>query len=293
MRCPKRIVTAALTFLLVSAINVRGQIAPVTFEAASIKPNPDCITKPRSGQGVSPGRLNLECITILEAVENAYGVWANAARPTPKHADVRGGPGWVNSDRYVILATASGNPSRGQMNGPMLRALLEERFKLKVHRESKIVPVYALTLAKGQLKLKAAQEGRCIQSDPTEMPPISAPGEPPPTVCGRPFPSPKGRSVAFDIYGTSIADFADALLSRVMDRVVIDKTGKAGLFDVHFEFTPDNATPLGGQAPVPESGQLGLSIFTALEEQLGLKVESTKGPVDILVIDHVERPSEN
>jgi uncharacterized protein (TIGR03435 family) len=264
-----------------------------SFDVASIRPNSGCATQQRSGQGVSPGRLNLECVTLQVAIENAYGVWANAARPTLKHADVRGGPGWVNSDYYAILATAAGNPSRGQMNGPMLRTLLEERFTLKVHRESKDVPVYALTVAKNGLKLKPAQDGRCVQLDPNQMPPTPTPGAPPPVVCGRPIPAPKGRNVTFDVFGVTIADFADGLLSRVMDRVVIDKTGQAGLFDVHFEFTPDDATPLGGQGPVPRSGEFGLSIFTALEDQLGLKLESTKGPVDVIVIDHIERPSEN
>jgi uncharacterized protein (TIGR03435 family) len=286
-------VAAAVVSLLVSIRIVRSQTPPVTFEVASIKPDPGCTTRPRSGQGVSPGRLNLECMTLQVLIETAYGVWANAASPNIKHFDVRGGPGWVSSDYYVILATADGNPSRGQMNGPMLRALLEERFKLKVHRESKDVPVYALTLAKSGLKLKPVQDGRCVQSDPNQMPPTPAPGAPPPVVCGRPIPAPKGRNITFDVFGVSIADFADGLLSRIMDRVVIDKTEQAGLFDVHFEFTPDDATPLGGQAPVPASGQFGLSIFAALEEQLGLKLESTKGPVQVLVIDHVERPSEN
>jgi bla regulator protein blaR1 len=93
--------------------------------------------------------------------------------------------------------------------------------------------------------------------------------------------------------GGSTRDFADAVLSRLMNRVVIDKTGEAGLFDLHFEFTPDDATPLGG-APLPVSpaGENDVSIFTALEEQLGLKLESSTGPV-VLVIDRAERPSEN
>jgi uncharacterized protein (TIGR03435 family) len=207
--------------------------------------------------------------------------------------DVRGGPGWFDSDHYSILATASGNASRGQMNGPMLRALLEERFKLKVHRESKTVPVYALTLSKGQLKLKSAQPGRCVQSDPTQMPPAPAPGEPPLVVCGRPIPAPNGRNVMFDVFGVSIADFADGFLSRIMDRIVIDRTAKPGIFDLHFEFTPDGSTPLGSHRPMPATPPAGLSIFTALEEQLGLKLESTQGAVDVIVIDYAERPSEN
>jgi uncharacterized protein (TIGR03435 family) len=231
---------------------------------------------------------------VHDLVEYAYGVWANAASPNPKHPNVRGGPGWVNSDRYTITATATGNPSGGEMNGPMLRTLLEERFKLEVHRESEVVPVYTLTLANGRVKPKPAQDGRCVRSDPTQIPPPPAPGEPPLTICGRPIPSPKGRNVAFDVFGVSIADFADALLSRILNLVVIDRTGEAGLFDLHFEFTPNDATPLGG-APLPVSpaGENDLSIFTALEQQLGLKLEAARGPVEVLVIDAVSKPSEN
>jgi len=264
------------------------------FEVASIKSDPGCTTRPRMAQSMSPGRLNLDCITLHDLVEYAYGVWSNPDNPNPKHPDVRGGPSWVNSDRYAITATASGNPSRGQMNGPMLRTLLEERFALKVHRDSEVVPVYLLTLANGRVKPTPAQVGRCVRSDPTQSPPPPAPGEPPPTVCGRPIPSPKGRNVAFDEFGISIADFADGFLSRILNRVVIDKTGAAGLFDLHFEFTPNDVTPLRGTPlPVSPAGENDISIFTALEQQLGLKLESNKAPIEVLVIDSVQRPSEN
>ena len=284
---------AAIATVVTPALSQTPPAQDPRFDVASIKLNLDCVTKPKSGQAVSPGRLNLECITLREAIENAYGVWANAAKPNIKHPDVRGGPEWVNSDHYAIVATADGNPTIGQMSGPMLRALLEERFKLSLHRESRDVPVYALTVAKSGLKAKRTQEGRCFPADLDRVPPAPPPGEPLLVVCGRPIPAPKGRNVTFDVFGVSIADFADGLLSRVLDRTVIDKTGLPGLFDLHFEFTPDDATPLGGQAPVPPSGQLGLSIFTALEEQLGLKLESAKGPVDVLLVDSVQRPTEN
>jgi uncharacterized protein (TIGR03435 family) len=275
-------------------IAAHAQDTRPTFEVASIKPDPGCTTRQRTGQSASPGRLNLECITVQDLVEFAYGVWANAANPNPKHPSVRGGPDWVNSDHYAITANAPGNPSRGEMNGPMLRNLLEERFKLEVHRESQVVPVYALTLASGRVKPKPAQDGRCVRSDPTQVPPPPTPGEMPRPVCGRPIPSPKGRNVAFDVFRVSIADFADVLLSRILNRVVIDKTGEVGLFDFHFEFAPNDATPLGGTPlPVSPAGENDTSIFTALEEQLGLKLESSKGPVEVLVIDSVSKPSEN
>jgi uncharacterized protein (TIGR03435 family) len=144
------------------------------------------------------------------------------------------------------------------------------------------------------VKPKPAQDGRCVRSDPTQTPPPPAPGELPPAVCGRPIPSPKGRDVAFDVFGVSIIDFADGLLSRILNRVVIDKTGETGLFDLHFEFTPNDVTPLGGTVlPIAPAKENDLSIFTALQEQLGLKLESSKGPVEVLIIDSVQRPTEN
>ena len=290
----KRIVMMLVLSMAVMPAASQTPAHKPSFEVASIKPDPGCTTRPRTGQTASPGRLNLECITLQDLVEYAYGVWANAASPNPKHPNVRGGPGWVNSDHYSITATAAGNPSRGEMNGPMLRTLLEERFNLKVHSDSQVVPVYALTLANGRVKPKPAQDGRCVRSDSTQTPPPPAPGELLRPVCGRPIPAPKGRNVSFDVFGVSLADFADGLLSRILNRVVIDKTGEAGLFDLQFEFTPNDVTPLGGPPlAVSPAGENDISIFTALEQQLGLKLKSDKGPVEVLVIDSVQRLSEN
>jgi uncharacterized protein (TIGR03435 family) len=286
--------TVLAALLIAVAPSVHAQSSRPQFEVASIKSDPGCTTRPRTPQPVSPGRLSLDCITLHDLVEYAYGVWADATNPSPKHPDVRGGPGWANTDRYVVTATANGNPPRGEMNGPMLRTLLEERFALKVHHDSEVVPVYTLTLASGRVKPKPAQDGRCVRSDPTQTPPPPGLGEVPRPVCGRPIPSPKGRNVAFDVFGVSIGDFADALLSRILNRVVIDKTGETGLFDLHFEFTPNDVTPLGGAAlPVAPAKENDLSIFTALEEQLGLKLESARRAVEVLVIDAVSKPLEN
>lgn len=294
MRPIPKLLFATAIITLATVMCVSAQNSRPRFEVASIKPDPGCTTRPRTPQTASPGRLNLECITVQDLVELAYGVWADAANPNPKHPSVQGGPAWVNSDRYAIIATAPRNPSRGDMNGPMLRTLLEERFTLKVHRESEVVPVYALTLANGTVRPKPAQEGRCLRSNPTQVPPAPSPGEVPRPVCGRPIPSPKGRNVAFDVFGVTIADFADAFLSRILNRVVIDKTGEAGLFDLHFEFTPNDATPLGGTPlPVSPAGDNDTSIFTALAEQLGLKLESARGAVEVLVVDSVSKPTDN
>jgi uncharacterized protein (TIGR03435 family) len=179
------------------------------------------------------------------------------------------------------------------MLGPMLRSLLEERFQLKLHRETKEVPVYALTVAKGGAKLRPYKEGSCSSTDPTisadplNLPPRPEPGQKP--FCG----SIGIGTFGVDGHAMDLDAFA-RILDRILDRPVVNKTGIAGKFDFHLEFTADGDTPrIGVRDPRP-SDPTGLpSIFTALQEQLGLKIESAKGPGEFLVIDHVERPSEN
>ena len=97
-----------------------------------------------------------------------------------------------------------------------------------------------------------------------------------------------------DAHGMSTVELADGILSRIMDRSVVDKTGLTAMFDFHLEFTPDGVTPLGGGTKSVSAAEPGgLSVFTALSEQLGLKLEPGTGTMDVLVIDHLERPSEN
>jgi uncharacterized protein (TIGR03435 family) len=217
---------------------------------------------------------------------------------------VLGGPGWIDSDRYDIVAKAEGNPPQAQLYGSMLRALLEDRFKLKVHRETKEVPVYLLTVAKSGTKLQLVKEGSCVSADSVSADikhplPQPAPGQPRPRVCGSRVTALDGT---FDMYGATMADLSIQLAIR-LDRDVIDKTGIAGMFDIHLDVSRADLAPrfvAGGEVgqadpstPVVATDPTGPSIFTALQQQLGLKLESGKGPVEFLVIDHVEKPSEN
>lgn len=105
-------ISGFILLLTLSTITSIVQDSPLTFEVASIKPNPGCRTRPRRGQGASPGRLNVECTTLRTAIENAYGVWANGISANPKLVQVSGGPGWIGSDEYEIVATAAGTPSK-------------------------------------------------------------------------------------------------------------------------------------------------------------------------------------
>ena len=174
----------------------------------------------------------------------------------------------------------------------MLQALLEDRFQLMLHRESKDLPVYELMAAKSGIKLQASKEGSCVTRGPNQPPP--APGQNGPRFCGAMMMSP--RSV--DGTAISMSDLT-TVLSQTLQRTVIDKTGLTGTFDIHAEWTADQSTPgfmapgLAPPGPAPSADSVGRSMFTVLQEDLGLKLESAKAPVEILVIDRLERPSEN
>jgi bla regulator protein BlaR1 len=245
-----------------------------------------------------PGSLNVNCESAAGLIRMAYVLFANG-RLNPSLAIQRQaslvpilGPDWINSDRYDIDAKPEGTPSREMMNGPMLQALLEDRFKLTIHRETKEVPVYALTVASGGLKAAPFQEGSCLRIDFNQL--LAALNrvkygstlfEPalPPNFCQNGGGGTESI-FTFDAQGVGLEEFTRTLLA-FMDRPVINKTGVAGLFNFHLEVPIDkNVTP-GGPPPA--------AIFTTLEEQLGLKLEPARGLQDFLVVDHVEKPSGN
>ncbi len=168
-----------------------------------------------------------------------------------------------------------------------LQLLLQDRFKLAVHHETKELPVYELTAAKGGPKLKAPA---CTESDPKN--PTPAPGKTIRDTCGFSgfF---KGR---FEASSATTGDFVKAL-SNLLGRTVVDKTGINGTFRIVLTFALDDSTQRFPDAPIgadsPAADDASPNIFTAIQEQLGLKLESSRGPVDVMVIDHVEKPSEN
>jgi bla regulator protein blaR1 len=276
------------------AVQAQSTATMPRFEVASIKPTsqegPDV-----QGLGdvrmLPGGRLLAEKVLLRYFIQNAYGV---------KPFQISGGPAWINSAHYDIDAKAEGNPNNSQMR-LMMQALLEDRFKLKLHHETKDRAVYELTAAKSGVKLQEPKEGSCISPDPNGPPLPPAPGQPIP--CGRVLMmmSPSGaRMQGGKVSMTELV----RVLSNVLGRTVVDKTGFTATFDVHLEFTPDEslaglpgpppspATPNDSTRPVP-SPDLHGTIFAATQEQLGLKLESAKGPVDVLIIDSVEKPSAN
>jgi uncharacterized protein (TIGR03435 family) len=258
--------------LFAAAALLPAQSAP-KFEVASVKLSTGCVAAGRSDGGrdaASPGTLDLRCHTVMYAIRMAYG----------RDLAISGGPAWIDSERYDIVAKAETAQSQEVIEGPMLQTLLADRFRLKVHRETKEVPVYALTVGKGGAKLQPAQPGKCTAR--------GAPRQPGLFPCGVFAPSP-AKDGSY-LYSTTLAYFCGQL-SVLMDRQVVDKTGIEGVFDVFIEAPPG---PPAESAPDDRSltGRLGGSILGALQ-RMGLKLESAKGPKEFLAIDRVERPSEN
>ena len=228
-------ITAAAILVAIGSFVVFGQpVARPKFEVASVKPSTEQrfkMVRPL------PGRLTADAPVQL-LMQNAYGV---------QPFQIAGGPDWINSEHYQIEAKADGKASRDQIL-LMLRALLEDRFQLKIHRETRQLPVYALSPAKSGLKLTPPQEGSCVTPAPDAVPEwaggrIAPPGR------GQP-PSPRCGSVGVMVVPdgarmqggkVTMAEFV-RMLSMVLGRTVVDKTGFTDLFDVRLEFLPDEIT---------------------------------------------------
>ena len=241
--------------------------AQSAFEAASIKPSPP-ETRFFSMNKLPGGRLRTTGATLGDLLELAYHL---------ESFQITGGPSWLNSARYDISATAKGDAVTAEQQRQMIQNLLADRFKVVVHREIKQLPIYELTVTKSGSKLSGAETGSCPD------PPV------PSNPCGGFRIS--NRSLMTGNKVTVVQLAAD--LSFLLGRLVVDKTGINGIFDIRLEWTPDpNLGKASGDAE-PRPGSDGPSIFTAVQEQLGLKLESRRGPAEILVIDRAEKPSPN
>ena len=236
------------------------------FAVATIKPSrPEA---PRGGYGIRAQVVTTTNVTVSWMIKLAYNV----------HADqISGAPSWVDAERYDTVGRSDtpGEPSRDQMK-LMIKKLLIDRFQLKFHTEKKELPVYAMVVAKGGPKLTVSA------GDPNAFPGIGFGREPGVL-------SLMGRN-------TGLNGVANGLQSNVLDRPVVDRTGLTGRYDFQLRFTPDptQSATFGGLEPA-KSADLDLppDIFTAFEQQLGLKLQTTKAVVDVMVIDRIERPSPN
>jgi len=264
-------------FFLISGALVQAQepAAGPRFDVATIRLSPDCVDRGRERD--SPGRFGVQCVSLREVIRVAYGNVGTLSQG--RLPDVLGGPRWIDTDRYDIQATAPGDAGLDQMYGPMMRSLLEDRFHLKLHDEVRKLPVYDLTVLKKAPKLKPTQDGSCVPIDFRTV--LQSP--PRLNYCGRNAVK-TGATIILDGYGVTVAEFITRAL-RTLDRPVIDQTRLTGRFDIHLEFASTDA-PDPGDSTLP-------SVFTAIQEQLGLKLLASTGPVTVLVIDHVERPSQN
>ena len=199
-------------------------------------------------------------MTLRALVRIAYDV---------RDLQISGGPPWFDADRWDISATAGKEVSDSERLR-MLQTLLEDRFQLKIHHDTKDLPVYALTVAKNGSKLTPNTDGvpQFIQLQAS------------------------GGLFSMRGHDVPLPKFADLLFNHV-GRIVIDRTGLRGSFDYNLQWAPDPANAPNINGAKMESNPDGASIFTAVQEQLGLKLESTKGPVPILTIDSAERAKEN
>jgi uncharacterized protein (TIGR03435 family) len=295
------VLTTAIVAVLMSApfLKAQSKAAPrPQFEVASIKAC-DAVGAAPSGQrdgklndpaASSPGRLTLPCARLRVLIQMAYDNFANGQYNSTRllSSRIEGVPAAADSERYAITAKAEGNASQIMMRGAMLQALLEDRFKLKVHRETREGPIFELNVAKSGTKMKRTVEGSCIPRDPMQYPQDpKGPGEKPWCFTINVVSSRSTMSTVFDAVGTTMAELA-LRLPGPEQRPIVDKTGLTGMFDFHLEFLRN-----GGPPPEdPDPAHAAPSIFTAIGA-LGLKLESSKGPVEFLVVDHVEKPSEN
>jgi uncharacterized protein (TIGR03435 family) len=185
---------------------------------------------------------------------------------------ISGGPEWVNSEHYDIVGVTPGEvrPTRNEQMS-MLRGLLADRFRLTFHREAKEFSIYVLEVAKNGSKLKASAAA-------ADVPPIVGPGVVHPQKIVLP-----GRNA-------NMNDLVAVMQRAILDRPVVDKTGLTGRYDFDLEWAPDE-TQFGGELPTAPADASSPPLFVAMQEQLGLRLEATRGPVQALVVDKVERPS--
>lgn len=265
----------------ITSLHAAPQEPPPTFDVASIKR--DVSGEPDMFFRIIP-TLHLERVTLKALVIMAYRV---------HDFQVTGGPDWIDSDRYNI--DAKGQPPSAvnlayrDLQLQRLQTLLRDRFQLTIHRETKELPIYVLTVAKGGPKLHPPD---CIQRPPGDY--TIAPGKTSWAYCGLLG----GGNGGIQASSTTMADFAN-WLSNPLSRTVVDKTGINGEFQIHLTYTPDLPAVPSPDAAGPSladgaaAADLRPDIFAAIEEQLGLKLNSAKGPVEVITIDHVERPSDD
>ena len=255
--------------LLVGAVKAQGpataQGAAPAFEVATIKPTELDAKAGRYITMQGTNRFVAKYYTLKLLIAAAYDL-------SPKV--ISGGAAWVDDEHFDIEAVTPGDtrPARPEQMA-MLRTLLSERFKLSFHREAKEFSIYALEVGKGGAKLKVST---AAASDTAQL--ISTVYPP--------------ARIHLPAKNATMSDFTSLMQRALLDRPVVDRTGLTGRFDFDLDWAPDE-TQFGGEVPVAPTDAQAPPFFKAIEEQLGLRLEATRGMVDALVIDHAEPPGAN
>jgi uncharacterized protein (TIGR03435 family) len=259
----------AICFWLVAA-TVFGQ--PLKFDVATVKPAAPNDSSSGVMPSASPGRIEFRNMTLRVLIYQAYGTGLSTAM------SVSGGPDWMNRNRYTIEAMAPGNPTDRDYR-VMLRSLLEERFALKTHRETREIDVYALVPDRADKRLGPKVKpwsGTCASGKAPRPE-----GDPAMPRCMGAF-----RTPGLVLEGVTMIPLAEMLSTRrpLLERIVQDRTGLAGPYNIEFEFDFNAAN---------QPDYTGPSIFTTLKEQLGLKLEASKGALQVLVVESASLPGDN
>ncbi len=260
-------VTAVATLVLMAVETVAAQ-APAArpkfeaFDVASVRMAPHLEKSGRYIKMEGNSRFVVKDYTLKLLIAAAYDMNSRT---------ISGGPAWVDAEHFDIAAVTPGEvrPTREEQMA-MLRALLTERFKLTFHRQPKEFSIYELTLAKGGPKLKES----------------TAPADDPAALISTVYP----QKIVMPARNATMDDFVSLLQRAVLDRPVVNKTGLRGRWDFNLEWAPDE-TQFGGEVPVAPAEASGAPLFTAIQDQIGLKLVATRGPVSALVVDGAERPT--
>ena len=285
---------AASRVLLVAALvaaPLAAQQPPPAYEVASVKPNksPTAVMRIQT----APGRYSWTAATLASLIGAAY------QRNAFDQREIVGGPDWISTDRFDVVVQAPAGATLTDPDGfpgpvfAMVRAVLADRFGLVAHNEMRERSVYAMTVARADRRLGSGLTkvdtdcGSAMKALAAPNPAAPRPPGPPPCSFG----GGPGRLI-----GTSVSlGFLANVLSRQVGRPVVDRTGIADYFNLTLDFAPENDARTSNGPPAPPAPVAGdaPSIFTALQEQLGLKLEATRAPVDVLVIDKAAQPTEN
>jgi uncharacterized protein (TIGR03435 family) len=270
-----RLSTATATSLLCACASL-AQSQPISY-VASVKPNNS--VDARSLSEYSPGgRFTATAMTVASLLRSAYRV---------QPYQLVGAPAWISTRRYDIAAKVEDNSAPSQQ--ALLRALLKDRFKLAAHNETRQMPVFALVVARSDGRLgpqlnKSTFDCAAYLAGPHDLP---EPGRTPNCAASIGPGTLFGKAIPMSQLATSLAP--------LVSRFTVDRTGLAGGFDVELTWTPDQPSSNIAGNPLPDAGpgSSGLSIFSALQEQIGLKLISEKGPVAVIVVAHIEEPTGN